>query len=291
MSFDPNFEEKSQPLDEKGNPNAKIPKFISDAPWYGKEPTRELLPESHGIEDQFVTVSERPKKKSLFKQRKNVCANCGMAGHQKPDCLERPRKGKGNVVVKSGPIQVKNLTDWDSKRDRWHGYDAAAEVDNQILSWAEKERKRKGDESMMLKIQEELEEQMDEEMLEMIDLGLIEGPENRKIHIDIYTEKAEKLPVRSMEDKPAYLLSLSGKPEERKEAQKKYLNDPGMFSKGKSEYAKMSAFAKKNDNEGDLSINPEASPTAAALAMKKFTEKGEKERAEKRRKILEKYGG
>lgn len=291
MSLDPNFKEKNQPLDEKGNPsNANIPKFIATAPWYGKEPTRELPEQSHGIADQFVTLDTHPKKKSLFKPRKNACSNCGLAGHKEPDCLERPRKKKGTFLAESGPIQVKNLTDWDSKRDRWHGYDAVAEVENQISSWSEKERKKRGNESLMLKMQEELEDQMDEEMLEMIDLGLAEGFESRKVHVDLYTEKADKLPVRSMEDKPGYLLSLSGKPEERKEAQKSYLNDPTMFSKKTGDYEKSQELL-MNDGQADLDINPQASPTAAALAMKKFTEMEKNERAEKRRKILEKYGG
>lgn len=61
------------------------------------------------------------------KYRKGACENCGAMGHQKKECLERPRKVGAkytNQHIAPDEFQqpVLNQT-YDGKRDRWAGYD------------------------------------------------------------------------------------------------------------------------------------------------------------------------
>lgn len=49
--------------------------------------------------------------------------------HQTKDCLERPRakgaKWTNKNIAADEKVQDINITDFDAKRDRWNGYDAA----------------------------------------------------------------------------------------------------------------------------------------------------------------------
>lgn len=61
------------------------------------------------------------------KYRKGACENCGAMGHQKKECLERPRKiGARYSNTNIAPDDCEQLVlnqSYDGKRDRWAGYD------------------------------------------------------------------------------------------------------------------------------------------------------------------------
>jgi pre-mRNA-processing factor SLU7 len=63
--------------------------------------------------------------------RKGACQNCGAMSHTRKDCLERPRKiGAAWSGMDIAPDEVVLDADikgnaWDSKRDKWAGYDPA----------------------------------------------------------------------------------------------------------------------------------------------------------------------
>lgn len=61
------------------------------------------------------------------KWRKGSCENCGSASHATKDCLERPRskgaKWTGKNIAADDKIQDIHLASWDTKRDRWNGFD------------------------------------------------------------------------------------------------------------------------------------------------------------------------
>lgn len=53
--------------------------------------------------------------------------SCGSMSHKLADCLERPRakgaKFTGKHIAADDKIQELQLAGWDSKRDRYNGYD------------------------------------------------------------------------------------------------------------------------------------------------------------------------
>lgn len=108
----------------------------SKAPWYlDQTPGRAGLKHQKKPDDGKVrpgldsAVLRGQKVQAATKFRKGACENCGAMSHKTRDCLERPRR-KGarwtgrdiapdEVVARGGP------EDYDSKRDRWAGYDPA----------------------------------------------------------------------------------------------------------------------------------------------------------------------
>lgn len=61
--------------------------------------------------------------------RKGACRNCGSMTHQEKDCVERPRKvgawKSGRDIAPDEILPGALALDWDSKRDRYAGYDVA----------------------------------------------------------------------------------------------------------------------------------------------------------------------
>ncbi|KAK6940669.1 Pre-mRNA-splicing factor SLU7 domain [Dillenia turbinata] len=99
-------------VDEDGKEiNPHIPQYMSSAPWY--------------------LNAERP---SLKHQRKwksdpNYTKSCGAMTHNAKACMERPRKvgakWTNKHIAPDEKIETFEL-DYDGKRDRWNGYDAAS---------------------------------------------------------------------------------------------------------------------------------------------------------------------
>ncbi|CAD6890533.1 unnamed protein product [Tilletia controversa] len=126
-------------VDEQGNDiNPHIPSFMSQAPWY-------LDTGRPSLRHQRKPESEQPVRADMNKWyargqragpaatqfRKGACDNCGAISHHTRDCLERPRK-KGAKWTGQGIAADEVLVDmaaldkdYDAKRDRWNGYDAA----------------------------------------------------------------------------------------------------------------------------------------------------------------------
>jgi pre-mRNA-processing factor SLU7 len=134
-------------LDEEGNEiNPHIPEYIAKAPWYvdtGAPSLRHQKSISHGIggkggislqqEEELLLSTKGVKVVSATKYLPGACSNCGASTHKTKDCVERPRK-IGAKWTKSGicPDELvgagassKNLQnhDFDTKRDRWKGFD------------------------------------------------------------------------------------------------------------------------------------------------------------------------
>ncbi|WWC88673.1 pre-mRNA-splicing factor SLU7 [Kwoniella dendrophila CBS 6074] len=122
-------------VDEEGNAiNPHIPEYITKAPWYADTGKPSLAHQRIGkIDGPALKMDEwydrDLNKKGGFqakKYRKGACENCGAMTHKKQDCLERPRK-KGakftNKDIKADEIVQTFNSDYDSKRDRWNGYD------------------------------------------------------------------------------------------------------------------------------------------------------------------------
>ncbi|KAG9290099.1 hypothetical protein G9A89_010405 [Geosiphon pyriformis] len=118
--------------DEEGKDiNPHIPQYIAKAPWYidSGRPTlkhqRVQENETERIEPEWYARGLRAGV-AATKFRKGACENCGAMTHKAKDCMDRPRKTKakwsGQDIKPDEIIQELEL-DYDSKRDRWNGYD------------------------------------------------------------------------------------------------------------------------------------------------------------------------
>ncbi|KAK6143948.1 hypothetical protein DH2020_020768 [Rehmannia glutinosa] len=100
-------------VDEDGKEiNPHIPQYMSSAPWY-------LNAERPSLKHQRKWKSDPNYTKSC----------CGAMTHDKKSCVERPRKlgakWTGKHIAPDEKVETFEL-DYDGKRDRWNGYDAAS---------------------------------------------------------------------------------------------------------------------------------------------------------------------
>ena len=120
-----------------------MPQYIIRAPWYATTGLEEITTLKH----QKLTEEERNRftpltsfvergfyKGNVYRFRKGACENCGAITHKTKECFERPRK-RGAKYTKNNfrndeyikPLPFKN--DYEGKRDRWNGYEAAKELE------------------------------------------------------------------------------------------------------------------------------------------------------------------
>lgn len=120
-------------VDEEGKDiNPHIPQYISSVPFFynTNQPTlrhqRSLKPgQKHVPLD--LNIKRGIKIQSATKYRPGACENCGAMTHKKKDCLERPRKIGARYTNKDIAPDELCLPEidhsFDSKRDRWAGYE------------------------------------------------------------------------------------------------------------------------------------------------------------------------
>ncbi|KAL6342850.1 hypothetical protein AAG906_016869 [Vitis piasezkii] len=128
-------------LDEDGKEiNPHIPQYMSSAPWYLNAERPSLKHQRKWKSDPNYTKAWYDRGAKIFqadKYRKGACENCGAMTHNAKTCMERPRQ-KG--------IETFEL-DYDGKRDRWNGYDAATYA-RQLKKLEEKNNKQNGEEEV-----------------------------------------------------------------------------------------------------------------------------------------------
>ncbi|KAF8067118.1 SLU7 [Scenedesmus sp. PABB004] len=120
-------------LDEEGKEiNPHIPQYMTTAPWYlnNDQPTlKHQRNWKQQLEDSRQWYDRGAKVFQATKYRKGACENCGSMSHKVADCLERPRaKGArwtGKAIAADDKVQEITLVGYDSKRDRYNGYDTA----------------------------------------------------------------------------------------------------------------------------------------------------------------------
>mmetsp|Transcript_2999 Transcript_2999/g.5896 ORF Transcript_2999/g.5896 Transcript_2999/m.5896 type:complete len:553 (+) Transcript_2999:206-1864(+) len=118
--------------DEDGKEiNPHIPQYMASAPWYLNTSGPSLKHQQNWNEKKTGDRNWYERGAKVFqadKYRKGACENCGSMTHKKKDCLERPRtkgaKWTGEEIAADDKIQRLAL-DFEGKRDRWNGYDAA----------------------------------------------------------------------------------------------------------------------------------------------------------------------
>ncbi|CAA2970303.1 pre-mRNA-splicing factor SLU7 [Olea europaea subsp. europaea] len=120
-------------VDEDGKEiNPHIPQYMSSAPWYLNAERPSLKHQRKWKSDPNYTKSWYDRGAKIFqadKYRKGACENCGAMTHSAKTCMERPRKLGAKWTSKSIAPDEKIETfelDYEGKRDRWNGYDAAS---------------------------------------------------------------------------------------------------------------------------------------------------------------------
>ncbi|XP_040373553.1 pre-mRNA-splicing factor SLU7-A isoform X1 [Rosa chinensis] len=119
-------------VDEDGKEiNPHIPQYMSSAPWYLNAEKPSLKHQRKWKSDPNYTKAWYDRGAKIFRAdeyRKGACENCGAMTHNAKSCMERPRK-KGAKwtsmhIAPDEKIEIFEL-DYDGKRDRWNGFDAA----------------------------------------------------------------------------------------------------------------------------------------------------------------------
>ncbi|CDK24179.1 unnamed protein product [Kuraishia capsulata CBS 1993] len=231
-------------FDVNGNPlNPYIPRFISNKPWYNDQDTTDDLSHQRlevgkvndyreprigdGITDNFKVSKETKRHKSrngkISKSSKVTkgCANCGSDLHSTKECFEKPRKLKNRVTEEQShtDVRVRQVDDWDSKRDRWFGYD----VDEYKLK-----------DFQSAAVETALGSEEEDELEELRSLGL--EPEKLGSRPDVGDTEG-KIGVRGLDEKASYIDGIKRGEEVRYDPRTRKvqddLADDGMFIKAK----------------------------------------------------------
>lgn len=291
-------EERKPEYDANGKEvNPYIPKFISTVPWYHNK------------------LNDEKSDDYLSHQRSNITEEA--IDHSIP----QPGNGINDKFEVKDQTEIKKVDDYDSKRDRWHGYDAQ-EWDNIVENWDKIKKKkqkttnRKADEDS---------DGTDYE-LELTELGL----NQKDIKNNLKEDPLEKT-IRDRQDVPAYILNITSSnkmqydPKSRltKDPSKGFVNDKKQFVKKLTGEAKgldsLQNFAWEQNRQQeeikqrklfeqkltgknqstntskefqvDLNLNMEANPTAMMLQVRKQQQQQKMVSEKKRNDLLAKYGG
>lgn len=120
-------------VDEEGRDiNPHIPQYISSVPFFynTNQPTlrhQRALKEGQKHVPLDLNIQRGIRIQTTTKYRPGACENCGAITHKKKDCLERPRKVGAkytNKDIAPDEIVLPEIEhNFDSKRDRWAGYE------------------------------------------------------------------------------------------------------------------------------------------------------------------------
>lgn len=119
-------------VDEEGKDiNPHIPQYISSVPFFynTSQPTlrhQRALRQGQKHVPLDLDIQRGVKIQTATKYRPGACENCGAMTHKKKDCLERPRKigaKYSNKNIAPDEVLLPEIEhNFDSKRDRWAGY-------------------------------------------------------------------------------------------------------------------------------------------------------------------------
>lgn len=266
--------------------NPYIPRFMSSAPWYTKsgeeggeaslehlkkDKTKEQKEEWY-VRGQDRSTMDRPKK-----FRKGACENCGAMTHKKKECMERPRKVgakfKAENLQADDVVSNPHMT-WDSKRDRWNGYDAD-------------DFKSVIDEHKMV-----------EELQKLVPGEAPKSDAAKAAEVEEAIRKSTRS-LRSKDDTAVYLKDLNSEtvynPGSRtfRTADEGYIDQDGMFVRHTTgEGKEMEELTRIVERQAALGnqLHLHANPTAAALAAKKIKQEEEDAKNAEKKALEEKYG-
>ncbi|CAI2169863.1 625_t:CDS:2 [Funneliformis geosporum] len=252
--------------DEEGKDiNPHIPQYIAKAPWYLDTAT---------------------------KFRKGACENCGAKTHKTRDCMDRPRKTgakwTGKDIKPDEIIQDIEL-DYDSKRDRWNGYDPSehSKIYEEYEKIEEARRKMKANELdkqstiELVKKTGERQKVNTKTRTTIRNLRIREDTAKYLRNLDIDSAYYDPK-TRSMRDNPN---------KEVEESEAYYAGDNFVRYTGDApNMANLQLFAWQAYEKG-TDVHLQANPTQGELLHREYLQKKEKLKDTSKDSILAKYGG
>lgn len=308
--------------------------FMAKAPWYmdtGTGPTLSHHKSNIVYNADPSKLEARYQKKvsaPVTKFRKGACPNCG-AMHAEKDCLERPRKVKakysGKNFSQDEQVIATRKDDYDSKRDRWDGYDPAmySQVveEHQALEEARRKlREEEIDKTTDLKTVEKVAKAgkgkkkaaaddddfgSSDESDDDVEERYAEGADAVGQKVDTKT----RITVRNLrirEDTAKYLLNLDVDSAYYDPKTRSMRENPNpekaptdlpfagenfvRHSGDATEAQKLQLFAWQAEQRGNI-VHANSNPTQAMLIYKDYLERKEKLKDTSKTSILDKYGG
>jgi len=270
----------------------------------------------------FTAVQSAP----ITKFRKGACPNCGGL-HKEQDCLERPRKVKakysGKGFANDEEVVATRKDDYDSKRDRWDGYDPAmyrqVVEEHQALEEARRKlREEEIDKTTDLKTVEKVAKAgkgkkkaadddfgSSDESDEDVDERYAEGADAVGQKVDTKT----RITVRNLrirEDTAKYLLNLDVDSAYYDPKTRSMRENPNpekaptdlpfagenfvRHSGDANDAQRLQLFAWQAEQRGNI-VHANSNPTQAMLIYKDYLERKEKLKDTSKTSILDKYGG
>lgn len=300
--------------------NPYIPRYIANAPWY-LEKSDDYLEHQRSHKDpnfkgEWYDRGKDSSKSGPIKFRKGACTNCGSMSHKASDCIERPRKvgAKYNGLDMKDDEEVKEIrTTWDSKRDRWNGFDAE-EYRSVVAKYEEKEKLKQEKDNEEVELEKKKSEGKHEDKEPATDKkqkttkdqygldSLNSDDDDDDSDLDSKTKSGPAIrTLRVKEEKARYLQDLSEdaavfNPKSRtlRSEEDGVINERGQFIRrltGKAEehsrYRKLADEAAENGG----TIHMEKGPTASLLKFKELEKARRQEDEKLRSSLLDKYGG
>ncbi|CAN0908463.1 Pre-mRNA-splicing factor SLU7-A [Linum grandiflorum] len=315
-------------VDEDGKEiNPHIPQYMSSAPWYLNAEKPSLKHQRKWKSDPNYTKSWYDRGAKVFhaeKYRKGACQNCGAMTHDLKSCMERPRKigakWTNKHIAPDEKVETFEL-DYDGKRDRWNGYDAASyALVVERYEARDAARSRYVKEQQLKKLEEknngQTAEDVSDEDNDEDDLRVDEAKVDESKQMDF--AKVEKRVrttgggstgtvrnLRIREDTAKYLLNLDVNsayydPKTRSMREdplpdadpneKFYLGDNQYRNSGQAEeFKQLNVHAWEAFDKGQ-DIHMQAAPSQAELLYKNFKVIKEKLETQTKDQMLEKYG-
>ncbi|CAN6666052.1 hypothetical protein TRVA0_037S01266 [Trichomonascus vanleenenianus] len=224
----------------------------------------------------------KPRMKAATKYRRGACTNCGALTHKAADCLERPRKvgaKYSNQDISPDDNIQEITTTYDSKRDRWNGYDPQ-EYTKVVHKYNEIEQQRIEEDRERKRLKIDTDELDEDELADDEPANPREKLKER--HIAPYMKNLDP------EDSTFYNPKSRVVHDERLGT----INERGHYQRHMTgeakEFEELQKLATVLD---DRSIHLQAGPTAGMLKLRELKESGSKQREDARKKLLDKYGG
>ncbi|KAJ1654388.1 mRNA splicing protein [Dispira simplex] len=331
-------------VDEEGRDiNPHIPHYMAQAPWYvdtGRPSLKHqrILETFTGKKSQEgqEAGSDRLGPKNWYargqkqgpaatKYRKGACQNCGAMTHKVKECMERPRKvgakWTGRDIQADEVVRDMKL-DYESKRDRWNGYDPAQHSEL-LKEWelVEEQRKKRKAEELDQALRKGTHVQDDSATAQKLKKAAVgDDSDDSDLDDERYAEGSDmpgqkvdtksRTTVRNLrirEDTAKYLRNLDPNsayydPKTRSMRDNPYKgSDPNSvafagdnfvrYSGEASQLAQLQLFAWEANQRGNSDVHLQANPTQGELLHREYKEKKEQLKNTTKDSIISKYGG
>uniref|UniRef100_A0A0C9QXI4 Pre-mRNA-splicing factor SLU7 n=1 Tax=Wollemia nobilis TaxID=56998 RepID=A0A0C9QXI4_9CONI len=314
-------------LDEDGKEiNPHIPQYMSSAPWYLNAERPSLKHQRKWKSDPNYTKDWYDRGAKVYqadKYRKGACINCGAMTHDAKSCMERPRRvgarWTNKRIAPDEKVEAFEL-DYDGKRDRWNGYDAAtyARVIDRYEARDEARRKYQKEEQLK-KLEEknnnpeedgeDSDEDVDEDKVDEAKVDESKQMDFAKVEKRVRTTGGGSTGtvrnLRIREDTAKYLLNLDVNSAHYDPKTRSMREDPlpdsdpnEKFYGGDNQYrtsGQAQDFKQLNIHaweafEKGQDIHLQAAPSQAELLHREFKVKKEKLKSQTKEDIMLKYG-